>query len=109
MITMRCFAATIYPHTPFAQSRQRTIPPPTFPVPASPSPVPSSPMSDLTLTPITRPFRVTMSPPGSKSLTNRALVIAALSDGVTELSNVLFADDTLVMLECLQRLGFHLE
>src|SRR6266480_1073306 len=66
-------------------------------------------MSDLTVTPITKPFRVSLSPPGSKSLTNRALILSALSDGVCELNNVLFADDTLVMLESLQKLGFHLE
>src|SRR5690242_889049 len=66
-------------------------------------------MDTLTIEPITRPFAVTMSPPGSKSLTNRALVLAALGEGPSELSNVLFADDTLVMIECLTRLGFALE
>jgi len=66
-------------------------------------------MSDVRVEPITRPFRVTLSPPGSKSLTNRALVLAALARGECELSNVLFADDTLVMLECLGRLGFEPE
>ena len=60
----------------------------------------------LTIEPITRPFTATITPPGSKSLTNRALVLAALAEGTCELSNVLFADDTLVMLECLGRLGF---
>jgi 3-phosphoshikimate 1-carboxyvinyltransferase len=66
-------------------------------------------MSDLTLQPFTKPFKVSLSPPGSKSLTNRAMVLAAMSDGVCELSNVLFADDTLVMLESLGKLGFHLD
>ncbi len=65
-------------------------------------------MSDVTLIPIDRPFRATLSPPGSKSLTNRALVLAALADGVSELSNVLLADDTLVMLDGLQKLGFEI-
>src|SRR3954468_7826620 len=65
--------------------------------------------SSITIEPITRPFSVTMAPPGSKSLTNRALVLAALAAGTSELSNVLFADDTLVMLECLGRLGFGVE
>ena len=65
-------------------------------------------MSDLTLTPFAKPFSATVAPPGSKSLTNRALVLGALSDGVCDLSNVLFADDTEVMLEGLSRLGFHL-
>jgi len=63
-------------------------------------------MTDILVQPISRPFNITLAPPGSKSLTNRALVLAALASGTCELSNVLFADDTLVMLECLTRLGF---
>ena len=63
-------------------------------------------MDEQIIEPFTKPFTATMSPPGSKSLTNRALVLAALGDGVSELTNVLFADDTLVMLECLGKLGF---
>jgi 3-phosphoshikimate 1-carboxyvinyltransferase len=63
-------------------------------------------MSQLSFQPIDPPFSATVSVPGSKSLTNRALVLAALADGECELSNVLFADDTLVMLESLARLGF---
>ncbi|HET6250492.1 MAG TPA: 3-phosphoshikimate 1-carboxyvinyltransferase [Tepidisphaeraceae bacterium] len=63
-------------------------------------------MNARSIEPFSRPFDVTMSPPGSKSLTNRALILAALGDGQSELSNVLFADDTLVMLENLARLGF---
>jgi 3-phosphoshikimate 1-carboxyvinyltransferase len=66
-------------------------------------------MSDIVLEPITRPFHIRLTPPGSKSLTNRALVLAALADGTSDLSNVLFADDTLVMLDCLTRLGFEVE
>ncbi len=65
-------------------------------------------MPDVRLEPIAKPFTATFSPPGSKSLTNRALVLAALADGICDLSNVLFADDTHVMLESLTRLGFHL-
>lgn len=63
-------------------------------------------MSDVLIEPITGAFDVTIAPPGSKSLTNRALVLAALGEGPSELSNVLFADDTLVMIEGLTRLGF---
>lgn len=63
---------------------------------------------DISIQPVTRPFRAGFTPPGSKSLTNRALVLAALADGICNLSNVLFADDTLVMLENLGKLGFHL-
>ncbi len=68
-----------------------------------------APMSDERLEPLSAPFEARFSPPGSKSLTNRALVLAAMADGICELSNVLFADDTLVMLEGLTRLGFKLD
>lgn len=63
-------------------------------------------MNDLTIEPLNRPFNVTVTPPGSKSLTNRALVLAALASGACNVSNILFADDTLVMLDCLRKLGF---
>lgn len=48
-------------------------------------------------------------PPGSKSITNRALICAALADGPTTLAGVLFADDTVAMLECLGALGVGIE
>lgn len=63
----------------------------------------------LLLTPPAAPFDAQITPPGSKSLTNRAMVLAALAAGASELSNVLFADDTLVMMDCLGRLGFRLD
>jgi 3-phosphoshikimate 1-carboxyvinyltransferase len=47
--------------------------------------------------------------PGSKSLTNRALVLAALATGPCRLENVLFADDTRHMLDALATLGLSLE
>ena len=59
--------------------------------------------------PVSRPFHATVVVPGSKSITNRALPIAALATGSTQLSGVLFADDTWRMLECLQSLGVGLE
>jgi 3-phosphoshikimate 1-carboxyvinyltransferase len=43
--------------------------------------------------------------PGSKSITNRALVVAALADGESELVDPLQSDDTQVMLEALSALG----
>jgi 3-phosphoshikimate 1-carboxyvinyltransferase len=66
-------------------------------------------MSDRLLQPLSRPFTATIAPPGSKSLTNRALILAALAAGDSRLSNVLFAGDTQVMLDGLQRLGFDLK
>jgi 3-phosphoshikimate 1-carboxyvinyltransferase len=64
--------------------------------------------SDVTIHPIDRAFMATIRPPGSKSLTNRALVLAAMCQRTCTLSNVLFADDTRVMLAALQQLGFEL-
>lgn len=43
--------------------------------------------------------------PGSKSIANRALVIAALADGDSELVGLPDGDDTIAMLDCLERLG----
>src|SRR4051794_11427921 len=66
-------------------------------------------MSDVLVPTVSAPFRATVTPPGSKSLTNRALVMAALARGRCVLRNVLFADDTEVMIDCMGRLGFALE
>ncbi|MGB7157130.1 MAG: 3-phosphoshikimate 1-carboxyvinyltransferase [Tepidisphaeraceae bacterium] len=66
-------------------------------------------MSNLRVEPVTTPFTATITPPGSKSLTNRALVLAALARGECVLSNVLFADDTRVMLDALKALGFQID
>lgn len=53
------------------------------------------------------PFSATVSVPGSKSLTNRALVLAALASRVhpCTLTGVLHSEDTEVMIDSLQRLG----
>jgi 3-phosphoshikimate 1-carboxyvinyltransferase len=55
--------------------------------------------------PLARPPDVSISVPGSKSLTNRALVAAALASGTSRVNRALFADDTEAMLGCLQALG----
>lgn len=47
--------------------------------------------------------------PGSKSITNRALMLAAISNGKCKLSGVLFSDDSRAFLDCLDKLGFKLE
>jgi len=46
--------------------------------------------------------------PGSKSLSNRALLLAALAEGTTEIHGLLASDDTAVMIDCLRRLGVSL-
>lgn len=51
------------------------------------------------------PLDATVRPPGSKSLTNRALVCAALARGESMLTGALDSDDTRVMVESLNRLG----
>lgn len=51
----------------------------------------------------------TIQPPGSKSLTNRALPIAAMAQGTSVLEGVLASDDTRVMVESLSRLGVAIE
>lgn len=43
--------------------------------------------------------------PGSKSISNRALLLAALSAGRSRIEGLLHSDDTAVMLDCLQQLG----
>ncbi|KAF9142673.1 3-dehydroquinate dehydratase (3-dehydroquinase) [Mortierella sp. GBA39] len=48
---------------------------------------------------------VTLSPPGSKSISNRALVLAALGQGTCRLTGLLHSDDTQVMLTALAKLG----
>jgi 3-phosphoshikimate 1-carboxyvinyltransferase len=55
------------------------------------------------------PPRADVRVPGSKSLTNRALVIAAMADGPSALSGALDSEDTQVMLDSLRRLGLAVE
>ncbi len=51
------------------------------------------------------PVRGTIRPPGSKSITNRAMVCAALAEGTSTLTGALDSDDTRVMVEGLRQLG----
>ena len=60
------------------------------------------------MVPFQRPIDADVRVPGSKSLTNRALVCAALSVGTTQLTGALRADDTDAMIECLRVLGVHI-
>lgn len=61
------------------------------------------------VTPLEGPLDAVVRVPGSKSITNRALVAAALAEGRSRLEGVLFADDTDAMLSSLAALGFDLE
>lgn len=59
--------------------------------------------------PVSGSLQGSIRPPGSKSLTNRAVVIAALARGESRLTNVLDSQDTRVMLESCRRLGVAVE
>jgi 3-phosphoshikimate 1-carboxyvinyltransferase len=65
----------------------------------------------IEIQPLTRPVKAVVSVPGSKSITNRALVLAAIrsSFGPCELNGALRSDDTEVMVDCLRRLGYRIE
>ncbi|MCB9112151.1 MAG: 3-phosphoshikimate 1-carboxyvinyltransferase [Anaerolineales bacterium] len=65
--------------------------------------------SSLKITPITHPLNATVRVPGSKSLTNRALLIAALANRTTHLTNTLFSDDSHYFAKALQTLGFDVQ
>lgn len=65
-------------------------------------------MEQLTLSASTH-AQGTITLPGSKSISNRTLLLAALADGVTEIRDLLASDDTSRMLEALQALGIKLE
>ena len=60
----------------------------------------------IEIVPLSAPVRAEITVPGSKSITNRALILAALADGETILRGALWSEDTQIMVECLQDLGF---
>ncbi|MFN8412107.1 MAG: 3-phosphoshikimate 1-carboxyvinyltransferase [Anaerolineales bacterium] len=63
----------------------------------------------MKINPITHPLSATVRVPGSKSLTNRALLIASLANGTTHLTNALFSDDSRYFAKALQTLGFDVQ
>jgi 3-phosphoshikimate 1-carboxyvinyltransferase len=60
---------------------------------------------ELEVTPLERPPDAKIRVPGSKSLTNRALIIAALAEGHSRILNPLFSDDSYWLMNALVRLG----
>jgi len=65
------------------------------------------PLPDLIeIVPLAQPVRAEITVPGSKSITNRALILAALAEGEVTLEGALWSEDTQIMVECLQELGF---
>lgn len=71
------------------------------------SPVP--PLDQLTLVPPKKPLVGTVNLPGSKSITNRTLLVAALADGISTIRGALKSDDTAYMAAALRELGVKVE
>lgn len=63
----------------------------------------------LPIQPAQGPIDATVRLPGSKSITNRALLLAALADGSCRITHALFADDTRYTAAALERLGFAID
>jgi 3-phosphoshikimate 1-carboxyvinyltransferase len=62
----------------------------------------------IEIVPLDKAVRAEITVPGSKSITNRALILAALADGEVTLSGALWSEDTQIMVQCLRRLGFEI-
>lgn len=60
----------------------------------------------LPIIPFNQPLNGSVRLPGSKSITNRALILAALANGTTKLQGALFSRDTRIMIAAMQTLGF---
>lgn len=65
-------------------------------------------MDTYRVKPIKNKKNIVVSVPGSKSITNRALMLAAMSNGVCTLNGVLFSADSRAFLDCLVNLGFEI-
>ena len=63
----------------------------------------------IEIQPIRKPLDATIAVPGSKSYTNRALLVAAMAHGVSTLTGALFSDDTRYMSASLRKLGVKID
>jgi 3-phosphoshikimate 1-carboxyvinyltransferase len=63
----------------------------------------------IEITPLDAPASALITVPGSKSITNRALILAALADGQVTLRGALWSEDTQIMTAALRQLGFAIE
>ncbi len=63
----------------------------------------------IEMIPVSGPVNGRIRPPGSKSLTNRALIVAAMAPGTSQLTGVLDSQDTRVMIDSLRRLGLNVQ
>ncbi|MBA4146679.1 MAG: 3-phosphoshikimate 1-carboxyvinyltransferase [Verrucomicrobia bacterium] len=62
----------------------------------------------IEIEPLQAPVQAEITVPGSKSITNRALILAALANGKVILHGALWSEDTQAMTDCLQKLGFEI-
>ena len=62
-----------------------------------------------TITPPNRPLIGRVSPPGSKSITNRVLLLAAMANGTSRLTGALKSKDTVLMARALREMGVTVE
>ncbi|MBR8835040.1 MAG: 3-phosphoshikimate 1-carboxyvinyltransferase [Stigonema ocellatum SAG 48.90 = DSM 106950] len=62
-------------------------------------------MDTIAIPALNRPVDATVEIPGSKSITNRALLVAALAQGDSILENALFSEDSKYFVKCLENLG----
>jgi 3-phosphoshikimate 1-carboxyvinyltransferase len=60
----------------------------------------------IEMEPLAGPVSAVVTVPGSKSITNRALILAALAPGPVTLRGALWSEDTQIMTEALRQLGF---
>jgi 3-phosphoshikimate 1-carboxyvinyltransferase len=65
--------------------------------------------AELTIRPVSGPLHGRAVPPGSKSITNRALLVAALARGTSRLTGALKSDDTILMAGALRDMGVTVE
>ena len=63
----------------------------------------------LAITPLRQPVQAKLGLPGSKSVTNRALTLAALADGEVVIRGALWSDDVVVMVDALRALGIEVD
>jgi 3-phosphoshikimate 1-carboxyvinyltransferase len=66
-------------------------------------------MDATTIVPPAAPLRGRVVPPGSKSITNRALLVAALAQGVSAITGALKSDDTKLMAQALRQMGVQVD
>ena len=62
----------------------------------------------IEMVPMPGPVTADVTVPGSKSITNRALILAALADGEVRLTGALWSEDTQIMVDALRLLGFEI-